>query len=403
MIINPASLRKVSIALFKEQSFYDRNISYVPFLNLYNTQITPNRVKVMVPYFDFFAKTNHQVMLNFASKKQNYNFGLIESLTIDDIDLFKPVDTYTYSKFLTSTQNETIKTKGNMKIPVILPYAVSEPNSLFLEAIWRLAVYNFVPFFLNTDVSPKNLGGPLFMNEFSIRLNDGAIDCNIGFEGGVRVKPPNVYGDSNLIGTGARSIYRTARNIDSLVTIDVNGDLPTVGINSNKILSGYSATTQSLVIQGINISDMSLNIRNDLKSQFTANDGITKKVTDGPKSIAYASRTVDGELTFISSTDLTTYFSAGQNKSLTMYFGGPFYFPMKNVAIQSFSLTLSADTGYFVHKIKFIALLQPSKFKEFYKQNEFDINYDGLLTTLTGAIYTEPQPTAPKDFNDTQN
>ena len=86
MIINPSSLRKVSLAILKEQSFYDRNISYIPFLNVYNTQITPNRVKVMVPYFDFFSKTNYQTMLNFASKKQNYNFGLIESLTIDAID-----------------------------------------------------------------------------------------------------------------------------------------------------------------------------------------------------------------------------------------------------------------------------------------------------------------------------
>lgn len=400
MIINPSSLRKVSLAILKEQSFYDRNISYIPFLNVYNTQITPNRVKVMVPYFDFFSKTNHQTMLNFASKKQNYNFGLIESLTIDAIDLYKPINTYTYSQFLSSTQNETIKTKGNMKFSVILPYAVGEPNSLFLEAIWRLAVYNFVPFFLNTDVSPKNLGGPLFVNEFNISLNNGSIDCNLSFEGGVRVKPPATYGDSNLIGLGERRVYRTARNIDCLITIDVNEDLPTVGISSNKVLSGYSAITQSLVIQGINILDMKLGIKNDLKSQFTANDGITKKVTDGPKSIAYGNRSVDGSITFISSTDLSTYFSAGLNKSLTMYFGGPFYFPMKNVTIQSFGLSLSADTGYFTHTVKFIALLQPSQFKEFYKQNEFDINYDGLLTNLTGAIYTEPQPEAPKDFED---
>ena len=55
-------------------------------------------------------------------KNNNYRLGMLENLTIDKIDFFKPVETFTYSNYISSLQSNSLKTSGSMTIPVILPF-----------------------------------------------------------------------------------------------------------------------------------------------------------------------------------------------------------------------------------------------------------------------------------------
>jgi len=74
-----------------------------------------------------------------------------------------------------------------------------------------------------------------------------------------------------------------------------------------------------------------------------------------------------------------------------MYFGGPFYFPMNNVTIQSFDVSLDSAQNTFIHNVKFVALLQPTENTAYYLQNEFDINRDALYNQVSATVYTKPQ------------
>jgi hypothetical protein len=429
IIFNPSSSRRVAISLYNNENFYLKNFDYIPFLNVYRKTIPSNTVKKFTPSLDFF-NSDLQVALKLAAVTlENYNFGLIKSLKINDIKFFEPVETYTWSKFITSPQNNVLKTEGNLSLSVILPYDAESPNSKFLQQIWRLGVYWFVPFFLSTDVYPQNIGGPLFVKKFSISASD-SVSIDLSFVGGTAynlennfyqnknwIDFKNYYSLDEIATTGVgftapelginstysefRSVFRVAKNYDCLIIIESfsfkkssNSNIPAEFIGVSTFYEQYSSPAQTIVFQGNNIYNMTLDIDNDLELKYTANDGVTKNILNGARYISLKKRSVTGTIEFIASQNLQNCFGVGVNKSLVLYFGGPFYFPMKNVTFQVFSLDVSADADSYIHKVGFTALLQESIYSEYYNQNEFDIHLNGLFGPPRGEIYVQSQDTA---------
>lgn len=396
MIINPASLQKISLMVYNRESFYNQGFTYVPFLNVFSNIISPSSVKMLLPIYDFENNSLNQSLRILAEEPDNYYLGLIKQLSVDSIEFYQPVETYSYGNYISMPQNNVLKTSGKISIPGILPYNSNNYNSYFQELIWKLGAYMFVPFFFNSTIKPNNIGGPLFVNTFSIDLSEnGSVNIDIGYLGGTLILPPQNYGDNGLqdiiyssgIGTNSQ-IFRTIKNYDCFVMLNVNDDLDGfIGVSS--IYSSYNYNT--IYVEGNNISSISLQIDNQLEAQYTSNDGVNKTIKSGMRYLAQKDRIITGSLTFKTSSKLNDRFLASTNNSLVLYFGGPYYFPMRNVSIQPFGLNVSGGDATYTHTIKFNALLQSSNSLNYYQKNQFDLNINGLFSTPSAQVYTTPQ------------
>lgn len=398
IILNPASLKRVAIAIYNQESFQESGVSYIPLLNNNSTD-QKNAAQVVVPIFD---SNNSDDMRDFAEDENNYIFGLVESISINPIDFFTAVDTITYSNFITQVQNDRILTSGSMNIPVTLPFTNDSSdnhyyNSRFLECIWRLGVFYFVPFFLYTDMSPVNLGGPLFCKKFTINVEESSVvSIDFSFIGGSAILPPD-----NIIPPEAYGIdfpvFRHAKSWDCLVNVGVGSNISNEAGNFS-IYEDYGSITSAYSSFGVRIIKATLEIENDITMSFTANDGVNKKAIDGVRFISLKKRKVRGRMTFIATEDLLLMYKNGglYIQELFLYFSGPFYFPMRNVYFQFFSSKAVGNGGSFEHEIEFNAYVQGQKVGEtlnYYQQNEFDISYKGLYEVIGGNIYTEPNNT----------
>jgi hypothetical protein len=403
VIIIPSIAKKIAIAIYNEQNFYEQNYDFIPLLNIYDNQTPRNLVKRFTPSLNLFDASLFSSLKNICDVQSNYHYGIVGNLKINEIPFYKPVDTFTWSKYIASPQNNVLKTQGQLDMMVLLPFEKDRPNSKFLQQIWRLAVYWFVPFFISADVYPQNIGGPVFVKTFTITASE-SVNVKITFTGASTLKVPffnslsNPYDeDLTNVAIGAntngiifeekltRGVFRTAKNYDCFLVLSEAASL------QQGIYTAYNVQKEDLFIQGNNIVEISLTIENDIQEIYTANNGFTKNIVDGMRFISMKSRKVSGSISFLATENLQEYFSVSIHRTLILFFGGPFYFPMKNVFFDAFDLTINAEDPSYKHSVKFTALLQESKYPEYYKQNEFDINYEGLLHAPTGEIYATPQ------------
>ncbi len=396
VIINPTTAKKIAIAIHNEENFYQQNYDFIPFLNIYDNQTPRNLVKRFTPSLDLFNKSLYGDLFTTSQTRTNYYYGMIKDLSINPIPFYKSVDTFTWSKYIASPQNNVLMTEGTMNLMVLIPFQQGLPNSKFLQQIWRLAVYWFVPFFISADVYPQNIGGPLFVNKFTITARD-SVDISLSFKGGSSYETPpfeNLISpyDKDLDEIGVvpaneqlRGVFRTAKNYDCFFVLAEAESL------QQGIYTSYNIQKEDLFVQGNRILDMSLTVDNNLETIFTANNGFAKNLVDGMRYISLKNRKVSGELKFLAAENLQRYFSVSKNRTLILFFGGPFYFPMKNVFFDAFDLKINADESSYTHTIKFTALLQESSSPDYYQQNEFDVNFNGLLHAPRGEIYAKPQ------------
>jgi hypothetical protein len=111
----------------------------------------------------------------------------------------------------------------------------------------------------------------------------------------------------------------------------------------------------------------------------------TQKITDGVKYIALSKRTVKGTISFLASMDLLLIYSdIGQLiQSITLYFSGPFMYPMDNVYINFFGSEVNGDGDSYTHTLDFEAFIIPTDSTErlsYWQQYEFNIDGSELLS-----------------------
>jgi hypothetical protein len=401
IIFQPTSKRKVAISLYNNLYFYRRGTETIPFINIAKNQIPANSALKFAPRYSTLEKKVTDQLKIVSNDPLTYNFGIVHDVKINELKPLEPVDTYTWGKFASSLQNNVIKTEGQMNIPVLVgfntSFALENSNDKFLQQIHRLSAYWFVPFFIYVDVEPQNIGGPLFVKKFEIQCNP-TVSINLDFVGGTSIvgissAKMSQYIDENpgfdydfTPNNENRQVFRAAKNYDCFVVLQAANQIDP----GTDIYEQFGTDAEQYTIDGVNILDMSLTVSNDLTLTYTANYGKNKSSLNSLNFISQKSRTVTGSLRFLASTNLSQ-FLASQNRSMIMYFGSVFYYPMQNVFFDVFDLTVNADNASFEHSLRFTALLQPSPYIEYFKQNHFDLNYRGLFGPPTGEIYFEKQ------------
>jgi hypothetical protein len=386
IIVNPGSLHRVAIAVYSKTSFYDQQTSRVPFLSFSKPE--PKANEIAIPYIDVHDEIRNSNLKIFGADGNNYTFGLVNKLTINPISVSQPVNTNTYSNFIAQIKSDNYLSAGTLNIPVLITnqnYTSDLEN--FYNQIWKLGVFYFLPFYIYTDISPTNLGGPLFVTEYKISVSDnGPVEIDINFTGGLKYIPPDYIEPPVFQGE-----YRTARSYDCLV-IPNTAQVQTGFYSTSQIQSGFSSSSPYVFFNNLAsylssnsfyLQSASLSIVNKISNLFTANTtNGTQKITDGVKYISLSKRTVKGQISFLASTDLLLIYSdiGSLVQQLTLYFSGPFIFVMENVYINFFGSVVSGDGDSFIHTLDFEALISPTNFPEklsYWQQTEFNI---GIVT-----------------------
>jgi len=379
IIVNPGSLHRVAIAVYSNTSFYNQQTSKVPFLN-FEQKENADANTINVPYIDIHDLIRNSNLQQFGADGENYIFGLVKNLKINPIIINQAVNTNTYSNFITQIKSDNYFTGGNLNIPVLITnqnYTSDLEN--FYNQIWKLGVLYFLPFYIYTDISPTNLGGPLFVTEYKISVSDnGPVEIDISFTGGLKYIPPDYIEPPVFQGE-----YRTAKSYDCLVvpTPDPSAQIT----NPYVSLANQASYLSSNVFY---LKSASLTIDNKISKRFTANTlNSSQQISDGVKYIALSKRTVKGTISFLASVDLLLIYSdpGVLIQSLTLYFSGPFIFQMDNLYINFFGSEVSGDGDSFVHTLDFEAFVIPTTSDEklsYWQQNEFNI---GISTVLGNA------------------
>jgi len=379
IIVNPGSLHRVAIAVYSNTSFYNQQTSRVPFLN-FEQKENADANTINVPYIDIHDLIRNSNLQQFGADGENYIFGLVKNLNIDPIIINQAVNTNTYSNFITQIKSDNYFTGGKLNIPILITnqnYTSDLEN--FYNQIWKLGVLYFLPFYIYTDISPTNLGGPLFVTQYKISVSDnGPVEIDINFTGGLKYIPPDYIEPPVFQGE-----YRTAKSYDCLV-------VPTPD-PSAQVTNPYVSLANQVSYLNSNVfylKSASLTIDNKISKRFTANTlNSSQQISDGVKYIALSKRTVKGTISFLASVDLLLIYSdpGVLIQSLTLYFSGPFIFQMDNLYINFFGSEVSGDGDSFVHTLDFEAFVIPTTSDEklsYWQQNEFNI---GISTVLGNA------------------
>lgn len=371
IIANPGALQTIALAVYAQESFYTTNTSIIPFLNL-SSSSNPQST-VIVPIVDLLDPIKMKDISNFGNDPNNYIFGLVESLSIKPIEAFKEINTNTYSDFIAQVKSDNFLTQGSIKLPLLIP---NSDNYNFYYLIWQLGVFYFLPFFIYTSVTPINLGAPLFVENFTIHVEESSpVSIEIDFIGGITLIPPDY-----IQGPNWSNSYRLAKVYDCLAVCGVN--------DTSGTLQTDIVIANSLASFNFNLKSMSLKIKNKIKREHTANTVSTKLVSDGVRYLSLEKRKVSGSFEFLASQDLLLIYSNPGDivQQLTLYFSGPFYFQMQNVYIDYFGSEVSGDGDGYFHKLEFNAYIipvdldNPGDYLSYYEQNEFVVN----VTTQLG-------------------
>ena len=268
------------------------------------------------------------------------------------------------------------------------------------KIIYKASVLPMYPMVFLSTIEAHETFGPSFLSTFSINLSSmGSIpmvDISCSSKGGKIIevsKPlerPTLLTESkniiqiNNVATGAsigetsidlKNLYRATSMIDCL--FDPNESHSTLEKFQTKM---FKKNNPNYVTRD-RIVGMSLDISNEITFSFTqsANDYMVMDDNTGPTFANLTNRTVSGSFTVfsISPNIITPVYESG----ITMYFGGPFFYPMPVVNWNNATVTANPGGGY-LHKVTFKAKI-PSR-TGFYVDNlpvsEFGINFSDLAS-----------------------
>lgn len=254
-----------------------------------------------------------------------------------------------------------------------LNYAIDSDVWMGEMALYNIALFPAMPFMIASSLPSHYHFGPTFMEtmEFSV---DG---------GGGTLSPVTI----TMSFKGGRSLVNASipANIPSQVLITPQAkmfDLPNTYYPSTPVMRPYRYATISdceiafetfeNVTQFLEntfntsypdaerISSMKLTITQEIQLIATnCNNSIPTPRTDtnGPKFAEVISRKVAGSITYTGRKGdvYDDIENLVLNQPLTMYFGGPFYFPMNYVDWQMPTMSMSGDGNIWSHTYKFIA------------------------------------------------
>lgn len=230
-----------------------------------------------------------------------------------------------------------------------LPYNIVPPTWDAERILLRMAVYPAYALVIsNTLEILDKISGPMFCESMTFECQEGGtVSITATLIGGKMIRYDNTVSDESVINYD--NVYRTANFIDCFCSLN-SGDHIVTGNSSIQLLS------------------IGLSINQVFNRVFPC----TVEVADefGPRFIGLDSRDVTGSISILSQ---SPDFDVRNYTEVAMYFGGPFYFNMRNIVWQKPQSVIETNGG-FVYSYQFIALADPdaklssngNKLSEFY-------------------------------------
>ena len=261
------------------------------------------------------------------------------------------------------------------------PYAALEQDTQVREAeklLWYTALFPAYPLVFGTTFQNSEPYGPVFMSNMQFSASGAGhnsdVEITASFTGGKALRmqtmtpAPDVLRDATVApavlsnnftstpvpmpmpyGTQDYFPYRTAMFSDCLMGQDI-------WIDPIQMSQDLELTNQLEQLDPqARVVDIQLSI--DQQYEYKApQPKAPRDITHGPRWIALRSRTVKGVIRIYSVLNEPLQFQNSPN--LTLFFGGPFIFPMPNVDWQYPIGKFKAGEGY-VYEYQFIARVAP--------------------------------------------
>ena len=273
-----------------------------------------------------------------SSTSQFWNPFLVNSYSDDaGANIFEPLEThFAVAPFTHSKASGHVFDARMQSSPLVPLYEggsiniSSSLNYLGEEKLYEAVVYPAMPMLIGTTTPASRSYGPVFLSSASFSVtgsgNLSPVQISADWKGGKIIRsplmPPNAFFDGDISTRGYANEYRTATMMDCGfdTTVQLTPDDLALSMSSSRYWD-----YESLV-------GMKLSIQQNVKFEYTCQ---SKKHRDehGPRFVSVSNRIVKGEVTF-TGRDREALFEGmtqGASGSVTMYFGGPFLFPMQNV------------------------------------------------------------------------
>lgn len=252
-------------------------------------------------------------------------------------------------------------------------------------AIWQSMLFPAMPMILSTTLLSRNMFGPVFFKRVAFAVSGegglSPVNIDVEFSGGKAIKAPMmdiappITIDYN--GTTDYQAYRTASMIDCLSAQDVFTDLQSLKdyLEPFYELEKISPTNR--------IIEMKLSMTQDVDFIFTGNKG-SNSDSDGPRFVEIKNRKVSGSISYFSKNHAILVGTSSTNPdtgSLTMYFGGPFLFPMSNIEWQKPIVKQIPGQGWY-HLYNFIARAADNAIQMGFKTSDLPVSEFDLGTVI---------------------
>lgn len=326
----------------------------------------------------------------FSAQKYTGNFSLSPLI---NINLSSEIQSVVSTKFKGMSQYANDQAGGEL----ILYFASKIP---------------LLPLMICSSINSHYSYGPVFLENITFQVsgdsNLGAVEIQCSFTGGKSLISPEInllkkqkpgiepivfYGMNDLEGNyqGEKAAnfldlgidydyhrYRSANLLDVLVFKEylpnfeamlLKSKIPQVTIPDEKIIGVTLEISQEITFDYTNPKIYVDNVVKNMNDKF------------GPRFAYLTGRTVKGSIKYFGFTKTE---KIQRTSGLTLYFGGPFYFPMKNVDWSNPSISIVPGGGY-IFTYNFIARLAegletgfPDSPENVYEKNVSEFTYDSF-------------------------
>jgi hypothetical protein len=262
------------------------------------------------------------------------------------------------------------------------------------RAIWQGVLFPAMPYLFAGTIEGTNSFGPTFLKRVSFTVSGenelSPVDISCEFAGGKSMLSPVMDRQQPQTISYANGLnfqpYRFGTMIDCLSAVGVFTNLEELKEN----LIPYASIEKETPL--VRIVEMKLSMSQDVEFIFTGHKNSTSD-EDGPRFAEITNRKVTGSFKFFSREDSILMGNSETNPDsgeLTMYFGGPFLFPMSNVEWQKPIITQIPGQGFY-HVYNFIARAANNAIQMGFKSSDMPVSEFDFATVVLDTSEEESE------------
>lgn len=236
------------------------------------------------------------------------------------------------------------------------------------------------PLMICSSINSHYSYGPVFLSSMNINVSGknslGVVSIDCSFNGGKALISPQIDLFKKKRPTFEPIVYNSMKDLNNNTISENATNFGGSGINFDHhryrsaslldviVFKEYignfadliaKAQAQQVTVPNEKIVDINLSIQQNIDLEFTTPTYKNIQYNDkfGPRFASLRGRTVSGSITYYGFTQRE---NMPRTSGLTLYFGGPFYYAMKNVDWSNPSISIDPGGGY-THTYNFIARL----------------------------------------------